>query len=54
MTAAKFLEEAWRLANAKARELGWISSQETYLSSGWKREPGVRSPFPELAVARGR
>lgn len=28
MTAAKFLEEAWRLANAKARELGWISSQE--------------------------
>ncbi len=28
MTAAKFLEEAWRLANAKARALGWISSQE--------------------------
>ena len=28
MTAAEFLEEAWRLANAKARELGWISSQE--------------------------
>jgi hypothetical protein len=24
MTAAKFLEEAWRLANAKARDLGWI------------------------------
>lgn len=22
--AAEFLAEAWRLANAKARELGWI------------------------------
>ena len=25
MTAAEFLAEAWRLANAKARELGWIA-----------------------------
>ena len=25
MTAAEFLTEAWRLANAKARELGWIA-----------------------------
>ena len=24
MTAAEFLAQAWRLANAKARELGWI------------------------------
>lgn len=24
MTAAEFLAEAWRLANNKARELGWI------------------------------
>jgi hypothetical protein len=24
MTAAKFLVNAWRLANKKARELGWI------------------------------
>ena len=24
MTAAEFLAEAWRLANDKARELGWI------------------------------
>jgi hypothetical protein len=24
MTAAEFLTEAWRLANDKARELGWI------------------------------
>jgi hypothetical protein len=25
MTAAEFLAEAWRLANARARELGWIA-----------------------------
>ncbi len=24
MTAAEFLAKAWKLANAKARELGWI------------------------------
>lgn len=24
MTAAEFLAEAWKLANAKARVLGWI------------------------------
>jgi len=24
MTAAEFLAQAWRLANDKARELGWI------------------------------
>jgi hypothetical protein len=24
MTAAEFLAKAWRLANDKARELGWI------------------------------
>jgi hypothetical protein len=24
MTAAEFLAQAWRLANAKAREIGWI------------------------------
>jgi hypothetical protein len=25
MTAAEFLAEAWRLANDKARELGWLN-----------------------------
>ncbi len=25
MTAAEFLAQAWRLANDKARELGWIA-----------------------------
>ena len=25
MTAAEFLVQAWRLANAKARDLGWIA-----------------------------
>ena len=25
MTAAEFLTQAWRLANLKARELGWIT-----------------------------
>ena len=25
MTAAEFLAEAWKLANAKARALGWIA-----------------------------
>jgi hypothetical protein len=25
MTAAEFLTEAWRLANHKAKELGWIA-----------------------------
>ena len=25
MTAAEFLVEAWRLANGRARELGWIA-----------------------------
>lgn len=25
MTQAEFLAQAWRLANAKARELGWVA-----------------------------
>jgi len=25
MTAAQFLAKAWKLANEKARELGWIA-----------------------------
>ena len=25
MTQAEFLTQAWRLANAKARELGWVA-----------------------------
>ena len=26
MTAAEFLEKAWKLANEKARELGWVDA----------------------------
>jgi hypothetical protein len=42
MTAAEFLTEAWRLANDKARELGWIclsgfGAMPTTSASGIKR-----------------
>ena len=38
MTAAEFLTEAWRLANDKARELGWIDLKDGNLRSLAKRE----------------
>ena len=57
MTQAEFLARAWKLANDRARELGWISRENEHcvcLVSAWIAHGNIRSAEKTLDRFRDR